>query len=595
MPDEDVLLVVKTRQKTADAYAITVQTDKFYEIFAPESAQSGQTVEVTVAVQETFLKIGTLLYNDQPCTYLSDDGIEYHYQFVMPARNVVLSATTEEDLHLVTKSVGEHTTLSVINCLYNQGTPEEKIQASQFTLVRFLFEAELGYEIECTVRSDSGETLSIFYDPDDENYGACWWVQMPDEPITIATSATEKNSYQGKDFVGTYHGFELHTADQPLLTGSTPALTLELKPNTAFTVVSTDRNAFDFDGMYVYDETADQFDYDRESCEKTYGISGRRLNGEIFLTTSNILDNKPDYNRFYFTSKEAFDYTCASPDPYDRKFLLEIRKGATTDYYYVDLLNYAWNRVEAAFDQGTSIAGNCSALLTLDGTPLFRYRVTDGATPIFTYKGSEAGTYRIQSGSGPDLVLDGFGRASLGGQSGDYTIEKGIVSFTADGKTVKFLIDPLGSTYYEVQSDEAWDGPAHLYAESETGYNSEVTSSGWIKGWVNVYMDSDFQGNAKPRYALIQMSLPDMFGRKFDIISDCVPYIYDPQAGTLVLSQVAQGRTDGWGQERRDITFTVTSGKSLVFTTEKVASMTTPNKYIYTLGLELTEAAEPAE
>ena len=105
-------------------------------------------------------------------------------------------------------------------------------------------------------------------------------------------------------------------------------------------------------------------------------------------------------------------------------------------------------------------------------------------------------------------------------------------------------------------------------------------------------MDIDYSGNPKPRYALIKMLLPDWIGRQFEIISDCVPYIYDPVAGTLVLSQVLQGKPDGWGSLYLDIAFTVTEGKTLVFTTEKVVSLATPKKYIQTLGLELTLAPE---
>lgn len=591
MPDEAVTLVVTTRPTEPGTYAISVTNGKYHEIFAPESAESGQTVAVTVAINQTFFKIGNLFFNDQPCTYLSDDGVEYLYEFIMPAEDVALTATVEEDLHLITKSEGEHTSLIFLNCIYNQGTPEQILQASKFTIVRFLYEAELGYDVQCVVRTEGGTELPIAYDPEDEDYGACWWVEMPDEPITVATVATEKTIYQGKDFVGTYRGFELHTAENPLVTGTAPAFTMELKANASFAVTSTDRNSFNFDGMYLFDEAADRFTYQREFCKKTYAVSGQRLNGEMFVQTFNLLVDKPDNVRHYFASMEAFEYACASPDSYDRKFLLEIRKGDATTYYYVDLLNYTWNKVEATFDSGTTIAQNCSALVLLDGTPLFRYSLDQGAAPLFTYMGKEAGAYRIQNGVGPDLVLDGFGGASVGEVSGSYTIEQGVVTFTADGTTVKYLIDPLAMTYYEVQSDQAWDGAAHLYAESQYGYNSEVSTS-WIKGWVYVDMDCDFSGNPLPRYAKIQLSLLDPYGRRFNIISDCVPYIYDPQAGTLVLSQVHQGEPVGWDQSRRDITFTVTEDKTLVFVNEKIVSITTPNKYIRTIGLELTPAPE---
>lgn len=593
MPDRAVTLVVNTRTQEPGTYAITVTNGQFHEIFAPERAESGQTVAVTVAVNQTFFKIGSLLYNDQPCTYLSDDGVEYKYEFTMPAREVHLTATVDEDLHLITPIQGEHTSLIILNCHYNFGTPDHLIQCSQFGIVRVLYEADLGYEAQCAARAESGQTLEMIYNPTDADYGPCWWIEMPDEPITIETTATEKELYAGKDFVGTYLGFELYTPESRLVSGTAPALTMELRANTAFTVISTDRNAFDFDGIYTYDEAADEFTYVREYCKKIYAVSGRRVNGEMFIQTNNLLEDRPDNNRYYFTGEGSYAYTCAS-DSFNKKFLLEIRRNATATYYYVDLLSYTWNQVDASFDDGSTIAETCSALISLDGTPLFRYTLHEGETPLFTLKGKEAGTYRLLSGTGPDLTLDGFGGASVGEQTGTYTIENGIVDFNAVEKQAKYLIDPIHMTYYEVASDQAWDGPTHLYAESAYGYNSSV-SSDWIKGWVYLDMDCDIQGNPKPRYARIKLKLPDMFGRQLDIVSDAVPYIYDPQSGTLVLSQVAQGRTDGWGQVRRDIAFTVTEQKTVVFTTEKVASMSSPNQYIYTLGLELSPAPDPAQ
>ena len=593
MPDEDVTLVVSTRPKTPSTYSIAVVNDKNFEIDAPESAKSGETVQVTITVAETFFKVGSVRYNDRPCTYLSDEGAEYFYEFTMPAQDVTLTATVEEDLHPITPIEGEHTTLAILNCHYNYGTPDHVIQASQYTLVRFRYEVDLGYDIRYVARGESGQEIEIGYNPKDESYGACWFVQMPDEPLTIETVATEKTVYDGKDFVGIYNGIEFFTSGTGLVSGAAPTLAMDLKANASFTVTSTDRNAFDFDGNYTYDEAADKFDCIRETCKKTYGILGWRIGGDMFIRTNNLLEDKPDHNRYYFTARGAYEYTCAASDSYDQRFLLEIRRGADRTYYYVDMLSYTWDRVDVAFDDGSSIGDRCSALVSRDGTPLFRYVLgTDATAPEFRFKGNEAGSYRLQEGSGPDLTLDGFGGASVGDTPGSYTIEKGIVNFTTDEKTTKYLIDTENYTYYEVQSDEAWDGTMHFYAESDYGYNSDVSSTEWVKGWVYLDMDIDYSGNPKPRYALIKMLLPDWIGRQFEIISDCVPYIYDPVAGTLVLSQVLQGKPDGWGSLYLDIAFTVTEGKTLVFTTEKVVSLATPKKYIQTLGLELTLAPE---
>lgn len=594
MPDEAVTLIVTTRPSGPGIYPITVTNGELHEIFAPESAESGQTVAVTVAVNQTFFRIGSLCYNDQPCTYLSDDGVEYEYEFTMPACAVRLTARVDEDLHLITPIQGEHTRLNILNCHYNYGTPDHIIQCSQFGIVRVRYEADLGYEAQCVARTESGQALEMIHNPADADYGPCWWIEMPDEPIQIETTATEQNLYEGRNFVGQYLGFELHTSDNVLVTGVAPTLEMHLKANASFAITSTDRNAFDFDGMYVYDEVDGGFTSERETCKKTYAASGRNLNGEMFIQINNLIEDKPDHNRYYFTSKEPYEYTCASPDNYNRKFLLEIRKGADVTHYYVDLLAYTWNKVEAAYDRGTTIAQSCSALILSDDIPLFRYTLEDGDTPRFTFKGKEAGTYRDKDGTGSDLVLDGFGGARMDDLSGSYTIENGVVDFAAAEQEAKYLIDPVAMTYYEVASDKAWDGPAHLYARSEYGYNSDV-SPGWIEGTVSLDMDCDIQGNDKPRYARIKMELPNFFGMMFNIVYDAVPYIYDPDAGTLVLSQVIQGKPDGWGQIRGDIAFRVTERKTLVFTTERVTSMTSPNQYIQTLDLELTTAPQPEQ
>ena len=182
MPDEDVTLVVSTRPKTPSTYSIAVVNDKNFEIDAPESAKSGETVQVTITVAETFFKVGSVRYNDRPCTYLSDEGAEYFYEFTMPAQDVTLTATVEEDLHPITPIEGEHTTLAILNCHYNYGTPDHVIQASQYTLVRFRYEVDLGYDIRCVARGESGQEIEIGYNPKDESYGACWFCLLYTSP-----------------------------------------------------------------------------------------------------------------------------------------------------------------------------------------------------------------------------------------------------------------------------------------------------------------------------------------------------------------------------------------------------------------------------
>lgn len=593
MPDEDVALAVETEPIEPEYHSIRVVPSDFCEIEVADKAKTGETVSLTVTVLDGMFKVVSVVYNDNQCTYVSESDTRYVYEFTMPGEDVALKAETDLDLHLITREQGEHTTLAVLNCIYNYGTPEEVVQAYMGQLVRYTVSVDIGYELSHTVVSESGREITPHYAPNDPEYGPCWRAQMPDEPITIRTAATEKTDYAGKYFTGVYTGIEFSTPANRIISGSNRPLTMNLKENTAFEVTSTDANSYSFDGCYVYDEASDSFTYIRETCNKTYGLEGIHRDGDMFIEIPNIIDNKPDYSRYYYTSKTGFDYTCAS-DEYKQKFLLEIRKGGLTTYYYAEPQYSKFDRAEVRFDEGSSLSGPSSALVSVGGTPLLRYTLESaGGSPVFTYKGKEAGIYAPQSGYGPSLTLDGFGRGTVGDTEGTYSVLGGIVTFATEGGTTKYLIDPINLTYYEVKSDAPWDGAQHYYGESQYGYNSDVSSNEWVKGWVHVYMDKDAMGNDKPRYAAVKMYLPDRFGQQESIISDYVPYIYDPAARTLVLSQVAQGKGDGWGQERRDISFTVSDdGRAITFVNDYVYSMGTPNKYIYTLGLVLTPAEE---
>ena len=508
----------------------------------------------------------------------------------MPDDDVTITVTLAEDFHLITRSQGEHTSLAIINCIYNQGTPEEVVQASAFQKVCYVAEPDLGYELSHTVRGESGAVIAAEY-AEDEDYGLCWRFVMPDEPVTIETKGTEKTTYAGMDFLGEYRGCEIRTPESHLLTAVRPTLTMEMQANTVFNVRSDDAYAFGFNGCYTYDPSNGEFGYLREFCKKTYGISGTILGEDGLITVEDVVKgiSVPTYP--YFISKDDFVCTCAS-DTYASKYLLEVTKNTGKIYYLAEPTYRSVKRAEVQFDEGSSIASACSALVSVDGSPLLRYTLaTESAVPVFTYKGTEAGTYTSQDGSGPDLTLDGFGGATLGAARGSYTVESGVVSFTSEDKTVKYLIDPATHTYTPTQDDHAWDGPAHLYAQSDRAYSRDV-SSDWIKGDVYVDMDCDYSGSAKPGYALIKLFVPDGYGRREQIVGDCVPYVYDSSAGTLLLSQVLQGKGDDWGQIKRDVTFTVTAQQTLVFSTEYIYSMSSPYKYIYVQGLELQQAPE---
>lgn len=594
MPAKPVTLAAvmqKREPEEPEAHSIHTTPDDYYEMEAPESARGGEMVRVSVTVLDETFRIAAVTFNNHPCTYLSDDGQNYCYEFTMPEEEVTLTATLDMDFHPITPQQGEHTTLAILNCHYNYGTPEHIIQAYAGQLVRYNARADIGYTLVQEIRGETGAEIPFHYKPDDPDYGACWRFQMPDEPVTIASSAVEKEDYAQMPFVGSYKGCELYVPETRLESGSIPPMNMELKSNTVFTVHSSDRNAFDFDGCYAYDPATGEFTYDRETCKKTYAMEGTTIEeGVVFVRVRNIVEDKPDNNRYYFTAKSDFAYVCAA-DEYRTKFLLEIDTNGTKSYFYYT--SWTLSRVDVAFNQGSTIASVSDALVSLDGSILFRYTLTtDGGVPNFRYLGKEAGTYTLPGSSGPDLILDGFGGGQVGDTTGAYTIVGGIVTFTAGDTVTKYLIDPIGKTYYEVKSDLAWDGPSSFFGQSDYAFNPSVSSS-WIKGDVTILMDQELSGKAKPRYAAIRITVPNMFFGTDFIISDCVPYIYDQTDGRLILSQIVQGKKGSYGQERRDVTLSVSEDKqTLTFVTDYIYATSSPDIYIFSEGLELTPQAQ---
>lgn len=580
----------KRPQAEPETYTITVAPNDYCEVEVAESAKGGETVDLKITLLDPSMRIVSVACNDMPCTLVSEVDLVYDYSFTMPEAAATIHIGMDIDYHPITPQQGEHTTLAILNCHYNYGTPEHIIQAFMGQFVRYTVTAEIGYELRQSVRGESGSDVPFAWEDHDDEYGACWRFIMPDEPVTVIAEAVEKSLYDGKPFVGDYKGYELFTPENRLISIVTPTTEFSLKANTVFTMKSTDRNGFDFDGCYAFDEAAGTFAYDRATCHKTYGAEGALIDDDdLSVCVRNTVDDKPDNNRYYIFSKRECSFVCAS-DPYHVKFLMELDKGGTKVYYYSEYGSVS--KVDVAFDAGSSIGEASSMLVRRDGEILFRYTLdAAGGTPEFRYLGREAGTYTLAGG--PDLVLDGFGGATVGDRTGTYTIEGGIVTFTSGETAIKYLIDPLAMTYYEVKSDVAWDGTAnHFYGKGAYGYNSSVSSS-WIECDATLDLDRDMNGQVKERYASIRMSVPnDFFGRDM-IVSDCVPYIYDPDSGSLILAQVLQGKKGAWGQERRDIELRVSEDKqTITFVTEYVYSLSSPNKYVYATDIQMTEPTE---
>lgn len=589
MPDKDVALAAATRPAQTISYPIHVAQSELFEVEAPEQARSGESVAVKVTVSDITYKVGSVHFNDQPCTYISNVGAEFLYRFEMPDEEVTLTVQLTEDYHPITPVQGEHSTLAILNCHYNYGTPEHIIQATALEPVYYTVEAEIGYDLSHYALTQSGThiTPSLGNYPD---YGACWMVEMPDEPLSVVSQATEKTTYAGRDFLGRYSGYQIDRSPSRVTSSSAASLSMTLEANTVFRVASTDSHAFDFDGCYAFDESAQRFDFLTDYCKKTYGVSGNVVDECALVWVMDAVKGLSAPTYLYFTGKTDFGYTCAS-DLTASKYLLELTRGAEKTYYFVDTAIWSVKRAEVQFDDGVSIASPCSALVSVEGSPLYRYTLQADQIPHFQPKGREAGTYTCRDGSGPELILDGFGKGSIGAAEGTYTVDQGIVLFTTGNQTTTYLINSDNYTYTKAESDDDWNGPSHYFAESNFAFSSEFSPT-WATGHVRILMDRDWSGD-KPGYAHITLSVPDRFGRQTNIVEDAGPYVYDASKGTLVVSRILQGIVEGdsFRQGRADIAFTVSTDKqSLTCTSEYVYSMGTPEKYIYTKDLVLPAA-----
>jgi hypothetical protein len=84
----------------------------------------------------------------------------------------------------------------MLDCINNQGTPEEFCSQKPGEIVHFIYRWDLGYDVVCTVTgTKSGKDYSneVFWSiaADNHLYQDCWAFYMPDEPVLIKTVSTE--------------------------------------------------------------------------------------------------------------------------------------------------------------------------------------------------------------------------------------------------------------------------------------------------------------------------------------------------------------------------------------------------------------------
>lgn len=581
MPKKNVVLSVNSSS------TVTVLPSSYFTGNADaEIAAAGDIVTVTFYVNNIEDAVGSAIVNNTiECTYLGADLGEYVYEFEMPEGPAVVEGFTAVEYHVIEREWDEHCVISMLDCINHQGTPEEFCSQKVDGIVHFIYKWDLGYDVTCTVTgltTGKDYTGDIFWSPaaDSHLYQDSWAFYMPKEPVLIKAVSTEKTTYAGAEFVGSYKGYWVTLGDNKIYSSSQPTMNMELRQNTAYFVTSTDANAYDFAGLYT--ENNGQIAADREAekeakKEGDYALRGQILeNGYAFAIIDYLLVDNVDNRRFYFNGKNDFSFVCAA-DYSDNRYLLEANEGGQKTWYFVERDNQSIKKATLTFVNGSSIGETCEAIVTVEGgiafnqTEVFKYTHANGSAPVFTYTGKEAGTYT--SAKGETLVLDGLGNANYNGTEGTYTIESGVVTFTdKEGKQTKMTTDANAKTFTVVieASEETLKALAAEYKTttakiSINGVESET-------GTIYVGFDRNYYDNYYKGYAKIQITYVSK-GSKYEIVGDTKKYVVDEVARTVTFPKVIQG--DGINNNK-------TISKDIVFKiSDDFKTLTLVNEFVY--------------
>ena len=586
MPKKDVKLTVESSS------TVTVAPSSYFRAEVDKGiAQAGDEVTVVFIVNNIEDIVASATVNGTiECKMEGMDIGEYIYSFTMPEGPAVVEGFMETEYHVIEREGDEHCTINMLDCINNQGTPDEFCSQKPEEIVHFIYRWDLGYDVVCTVTgTKSGKDYSgeVFWSlaADNHLYQDCWAFYMPDEPVLIKVVSTERNTYEGQDFVGEYTGYWITADENNLIYSSAqPAMNLDLRKSGVFYVKTTDSNAYDFSGIYSVDNG--RIASDREEARGDFALRGEVLeNGYAFAIVDNILHENVDNRRFYLVGKNSFEFVCAS-DKYATRFLLEANEGGQKSWYFIERDNQSIKKAEVSFTSGSSLDDACEAMVDVVGgiefnrTDRFIYTYENGGVPVFTYSGKEAGTYT--SDKGETLELDGFGNAEYNGIAGTYTIEAGLVTYTdATGNQTRFNINMNDKTFTViVESTGIKLDPVYSTTTAWISVDGQQSETGMI----TVAFDANYGATAtKEGYAFIQINYMET-GKVKEMIGASCPYYTDETNRTVTISNVLQGN-GGWGTTKKDIVLNISEdGKTLTFVDEAIFSTVSP--YIFCYGQE---------
>lgn len=585
MPKKDVKLTVESSS------TVTVAPSSYFRAEVDKGiAQAGDEVTVVFIVNNIEdIVVSATVNGTIECKMEGMDIGEYIYSFTMPEGPAVVEGHLASEYHVIDREWDDNCVIYMLDCINNQGTADEFCSQKQGFPVHFIYKWDLGFDVICTITGkESGKdyTGDIFWSlaADNHLYQDCWAFLMPGEPVVIKAVSTERNTYEGADFVGEYKGYWVTLGENNIYSSSEPSLKMELCKNEAYFVSSTDTHAYDFSGLYTVNNST--IAGNREESRGDYVLRGQLLEDDYaFAIIDYILHDNVDNRRFYLTGKEDFDFICAT-DKSGNRYLLEAESAGKKSWYFIERDNQSIKKAEVSFTSGSSLDDACEAMVDVVGgiefnrTDRFKYTYENGGAPVFTYSGKEVGTYT--SDKGETLELDGFGNAKYNGASGTYTIDAGIVTYAdATGNETKFNIDMNNKTFTVIVEGT---GIALDPVYSTTTAWISVDGQQSETGMITVAFDANYGATAtKEGYAFIQINYMET-GKVKEMIGASCPYYTDETNRTVTISNVLQGN-GGWGTTKKDIVLNISEdGKTLTFVDEAIFSTVSP--YIFCYGQE---------
>ncbi len=507
-------------------------------------------------------------------------------QFDLTQLSHIYYSTPTMDFLEITRTGDENSRIVMLDCINNDGIMDSN-KSNDWTAERaggiphFITDVELGFDaIHFVTGKYSGNVYTDYpgyvylLDSEDENnlFGQdCWAFVMPNEPVEIKSVSTERTTYVGMDFLGSYKGYPVTIGDNRLFKGGETQFEVTFNSNETYRINTTDSLKFSFTDLYTYSQNNNTFQYQYIEPERldyqddyTYGAVGQFFGeNEVLVDIHNVTVDKAENVIRYFGSKNTVEYTCAARDDYGHQYLIEITDidTDTTKWYFLDNYGYIKKEASVEFLSGTSIGLDCEAKISYDGDIRFKYVLKDGNAPLFIAKGKEAGIYTSSDDGSPEIALDGFGEIKYGDEIFSYTVESGIVTTIINGITRLFILDFNNNTYTETQSD-TWDGAVTYKNEFVLGayYTNGETNT---QNSVTVTFDHNLVGTEKIGYAAISVDLYRNPGYS-NGIADCQRYIYLKEYKTLIITNVLTGSQSG-ETSRKNLVFTVSDDMTRLY------------------------------